>query len=498
MKQRMTTHPLLCSRTARRALLCLMTFAGAWAYGEVQSGPRLPKPPSPVNTAGAKEPAVISRVKLLLDKHSLSLEVLATRPVTPTITALEGPRRLVIDLPNAKMSAQRKRIPVDSDEISAVRLNQYLQNPPVARVVLDLRKPLSYTLDTSGNRLIIRLHAEGEQVTAKPPSATSLSGGGDPAVVPVSLSDSGTVVFADRLAPGASVAAGSDATVLRLPRGGEVRVCPRTNISVTHSRNGPDLMLGMSNGAMETHYALENSADSVLTPDFRILLRGPGEFHYAISADSHGNTCVRTLPGDTAPVLVSELMGDETFKVNPGEQYYFPSGASSTANMTLRPRRLTDAEADALAGCGCPGPSVPVLRTALPPTEPVPAASLQAPVHLAQPGDEAKPIPKQAGEAPSSPVNLALAEPETAALPPVRPNDVHVKVDARFVFPAPGRPATAAAPAPIREARNLPFTMRPTPVAALITPPAPDPPRPAKLHKGAMGKLKSFFSGMFH
>lgn len=496
MKSRSTSYPLVSSRVALFVILYLAGFAPITARAEVQSRHPLPKSQSAVGAGGNKQPAVISRVKLSLDKDSISLEVLSSYPVAPMITTLEGPRRLVIDLPNAKMSAMRKRIPVDSDEISAVRLNQYLLNPPVARIVLDIRKPLSYALDTTGDRLIIRLHLEGEQVTARPPAVTSSSGGGDPAVVPVSFADSGSVVFADRLAPGASVVSGSDATILRLPHGGEVRVCPRTSVSVTHSRNGPDLMLGMNNGAMETHYALENSADSVLTPDFRILLRGPGEFHYAISADTHGNTCVRTLPGDTAPVLVSELMGDETFKVEPGEQYYFPSGASSTANLVLRPRRLTDAEADALAGCGCPGPSVPVLRASVPPTPTVPAASLQSSVHLAQPGDQASPIPKQQGDAPSSPVNLALADPETAALPPPRPNDVHVKVDARFVFPGAARPAAAAAP-PIQEAKNLPFTMRPTPVAAVITPPTPDPP-PSKPRKGAFGKLKSFFSGMFH
>jgi hypothetical protein len=460
----MKSQPCVRSSPAALLLLTALLIASAAA----QSQPKL--------LATTDAPAFVRSVRVL---PGPAVEILSNRPLVPVISSLDNPPRLVIDLPdadvpNALLSGGKNRIDSPSQEIRRVRINQYQNTPPVARVVVDLLKPVGHTWDAAGNRLMVRLRSEDE-VRAKPTSVPAFTEGVQPVAVPLAPGSSGTLVFASRhAAAGSSVTAGSETSVLRLERGGEVLVCPGTTVSVTSSQNGRDLMLGMNTGALEAHYNLDASADSILTPDFRILLAGPGEFHYAVSADSRGNTCVRALPGNTASVIVSELLGDGSYQVKPTEQIVFHSG------------RLNLVDAVVPASCGCPPPEIPAMRASAP-SAPVTDASLTSPMRLAQPGEESKPV---------TPVNLP---PETAALPASKPNDVHVQVDAPFVFRAEDLPANKPAvtkPAPIPQVElaaesDLP---RPATFSAEVLPPQSHA-KPA--HHGVFGKIKGFFAGIF-
>jgi hypothetical protein len=436
------------------------------ASGAAQSTPKL--------LATTDAPALVRSVRVL---PGPALEILSNRPLVPIISNLDNPPRIVIDLPhadlpNALSSGSSNRIDSTSEEIRRVRVSQYQNAPPVTRVVIDLLKPIGHTWDVAGNRLMVRLHS-ADEVTAKPPSVPAFTEGIQPVAVPLGPGSSGTLVLAGRrAAAGSSVTAGSETSVLRLERGGEVLVCPGTTVSVTSSQNGRALMLGMNTGALEAHYNLDASADSILTPDFRILLAGPGEFHYAVSADSRGNTCVRALPGNTASVIISELLGDGNYQVKPTEQIVFHSGRLSLVDTAVP------------ASCGCPPPQIPVMRAS---AAPVTNANLTSPMRLAPPGEESKP---------GTPGSLP---PETAALPASKPNDVHVQVDAPFVFRAEDLPAKppVAKPAPIPPVELAGITDLPRPAifSTDVLPPPQSRSKPA--HHGVFAKIKGFFAGIF-
>ena len=426
------------------------------------------------------------------EKDGPAVEILSSKPLMPSIQAISDPPRLVIDLPNARLDTQQKRISVQSDQISAIRADQFQQNPPVARVVVDLLAPRAYTWDAAGNRLVVHLGKNPNQASSSPfqqPTVVSLTPAPQPVVAAVRaagpLALAGNDNNDNNNDAGSAITAGPDTAVLRLSSGGEVHVCPGTTVSVTPSQNRHNLMLSMNTGALEAHFALDASSDSVMTPDFRILLVGPGEFHYAISADSQGNTCVRALPGNTASAIVTELLGDRTYQVKATDQLMFRSGQLDRVDMAVP------------LECGCPPPRAAPLRA----TSDLPMQSQAPPPVNASPAPVAETAHAESAPSAGSPATgvPAAAAPLDAS---VAPNELHVQVEAPFVFHATGPP-----PAPVEDVRALPLDSRPrTPaVAAPLPPPANESPKPVGTEtasanhppRGFFRRLGGFFAALF-
>src|SRR3989449_3030148 len=117
--------------------------------------------------------ASIRRVAVLGGSQALELEVSASQPVAPTVLVLHGPDRLVIDFPNAVPGSDLRNVPVNRAEVKGVRVGLYTRDPPVARVVLDLKTPQTYHVFPSGNTVIVKV-GTGEKVVAASPSAPAI------------------------------------------------------------------------------------------------------------------------------------------------------------------------------------------------------------------------------------------------------------------------------------------------------------------------------------
>jgi hypothetical protein len=427
-------------------------------------------------------PANIQSLKVAAGQRGTNVEIVADRHLRPAIQQLEKPPRLVIDFTNATYVGQRKRFAARSEQVSAVRIDQFRKTPPVARVVVDLLQPVDYRVSGKAGTLVISLEPRTAQdQAAKTPSAFSIAEGVEPAALPVIPGASGAIFLAGKkIAAGASITAGEDTALLRLGRGGQIKVCPGTSVTVSPSQSGQELMLAMGTGAVEAHYRLGASADSILTPDFRILLAGPGDFHFAISADARGNTCVRSLPGNTASVIVSELMETGTYQVKAREKVLFRSGHINLMDIPQYEE------------CGCPPPTEPVLRTAAPP-EARPAEEMPESVRLAQPGNTIQNQSTQTQPAapamPSSPVASSLTADS-------KPNQIQVRIEAPIVY----RTHAEAAPPPKLDGAQLPLAYGGATAPTLTTAVPPDQRGEIKDEKprhGVMGKVRGFFSSIF-
>lgn len=285
----------------------------------------------------------------------------------------------------------------------------------------------------------------------------------------------GSVIFASggaRLLSGSTVSAGTAAAAVRLKRGGEVRVCPGSNVQVnsTVSRNQQrELVLSLDAGMLEAHYSLPAVSDSVVTPDFRITLIGPGDFHVAIGADAQGNTCVQPLAGNNAALIVNELMGEASYQVKPNQGVYFPNG------------RVKDAVATVPA-CGCPTTTLQHAKTAEPPL-------YVAPQQKALEVSPAKP-----------PINNV-----TQPLPALQSNDVHVQVDAPVIFSAaevtPALESGQLARLPLTRLRWFTEEQVVPPTVVTVSAPAPEnkPPenKVKEKKKGFFGRLRGMFAAIF-
>ena len=149
------------------------------------------------------------------------------------------------------------------------------------------------------------------------------------------------------IAASGAVTSGSATTDVLLPHRGTLRVCASTTVklaadSSVPAGDPPGLLMALDHGAIEASFATGRSADIMLTPDFRILISGPGAVEVKVRLAQHGDTCVDN-PGADAPyVLVTSVFDGSVYRVQPGQRVMFQHGSL---------QEVVDQEKEP---CGCP------------------------------------------------------------------------------------------------------------------------------------------------
>ena len=112
-----------------------------------------------VVAAAAQTPSQLDRVNVIRDADNVRVEMTASGAVTPKLSKLDSPARVVIDLPETVMATGQSHIAVGTAGIKGVRIGMDGQAHPTTRVVVDLEKALAYELTPGpAGKLVLTLH----------------------------------------------------------------------------------------------------------------------------------------------------------------------------------------------------------------------------------------------------------------------------------------------------------------------------------------------------
>lgn len=149
------------------------------------------------------------------------------------------------------------------------------------------------------------------------------------------------------IAKSASITSGGQTTDVVLPYRGTLHVCARSTVKLASDSNVPagevpGLLMGLESGALEASFATGRDSDILLTPDFRILIGGPGAAEVRVRLGPGGDTCVDNAGVNAPYVLVSSVFEGGAYRVQSGQRVMFQHGSL---------HEVVDAEKEP---CGCP------------------------------------------------------------------------------------------------------------------------------------------------
>lgn len=118
--------------------------------------------------------ATIRRVSVLGAGSTVEVEVVASQPIQPQTLVITGPDRLVLDFPNAVPDGALRNVNVGRGELKGIRVGRFSSDPPITRIVLDLKSAQPFQLFPAGKSVIVKL-AAAPAIQTQPASPATAS-----------------------------------------------------------------------------------------------------------------------------------------------------------------------------------------------------------------------------------------------------------------------------------------------------------------------------------
>jgi len=132
--------------------------------------------------AAAQTTSQLDRVNVVRSADNIRVEMSSTGTLTPKLSTLDSPARVVVELPETVKATGQNRIAVGAEGVKGVRIGtDGLKQHPITRVVVDLEKECAYDLTPGpAGKLVLTLHAK-TQAQAAPEATTAAASAPAPA-----------------------------------------------------------------------------------------------------------------------------------------------------------------------------------------------------------------------------------------------------------------------------------------------------------------------------
>ena len=122
----------------------------------------------PLSPTATAQNAQIRHVSVVKSGGTVEIQIETSKRVVPLTEVVTDPDRLIIDFADAIPGPELRAVPVNQGEVKVVRVGRVTSNPPVTRVVVDLKSAQPFRLFPSSKSVVVKIGegAGGSSVAA--------------------------------------------------------------------------------------------------------------------------------------------------------------------------------------------------------------------------------------------------------------------------------------------------------------------------------------------